>query len=211
MLSLFQLSCHARVAPGPLVCEASIINNKIIRPSANHTWLTESSPCDKTMYMHASTISFHLFTCELHILSRSRLCWQLQKHIGFQISTLPKYTNNRLLHDSDYIGFTKIRCQQFSTSTSIHFHSLFNNGEWVSCVLYAKCCSWEFGREEWSTWLQFVCWSKNLEQNDLIINWALWHFGEHGLLHLSLEHIWPTHTHLSDAKLVQQEKEVFHG
>jgi len=35
-----------------------------------------------------------------------------QMYIGFQIDTLSKYTNNWLLHDSDYIGFAKIRCQQ---------------------------------------------------------------------------------------------------
>jgi len=75
-------------------------------------WLTSLiNNRDKTTYVHASTISFHIFICELHILSRSRLCRQLQKHIGFQIDTLPKYTSNWLLHDLDYIGFTEIRCQ----------------------------------------------------------------------------------------------------
>ena len=39
--------------------------------------LTESSLCDKTTHVHASIISFHLFTCKLHILSCSKLCRQL--------------------------------------------------------------------------------------------------------------------------------------
>jgi len=44
--------------------------------------LTESSLCDKTTHVHASIISFHLFTCKLHILSCSKLCRQLRNAYG---------------------------------------------------------------------------------------------------------------------------------
>ena len=86
-------------------------NNKISGYNTSHTRLIKSSQLEKTTYVHASAISFHLFTCELHTPSCYRLRRQLQMHIGFQIGTPSKYTNNRLPHDLDYIGFTKIRCQ----------------------------------------------------------------------------------------------------
>jgi len=103
---LAAFSCMHFLYPTGSLATFSPNNNKISGHNTNHTWLIKSSPLEKTTYVHASTISFHLFTCELHIPS----CYR-QMHIGFQIGTPSKYTNNWLPHDPDYIGFTKIRCQ----------------------------------------------------------------------------------------------------
>ena len=76
---------------------------------------------DMTTYVHASLISFLLLLSRVNsiCLHAPDSISNFQKHIGFQIGTLPKFINNRLLHDSDYIRFIKIRCQQYPISVFV--------------------------------------------------------------------------------------------
>ena len=94
------------VFPGPLVCEASIINNKIIRPGVNHIWIT------RTTYAHASRISFSS-SCVNSIYSHAPDSIDSCQSISALMLILYPNTNSRCQQSSDYIRFTKIWCQQF--------------------------------------------------------------------------------------------------